>query len=370
MKRILFASVGVLSMAAAALAQDVVRLRSGSEMKGKVTGLTAKNVIIVEAGNKSTALKAEDVASITLGEPPPSLLKADQAIAGGDINNRTMTLFDAALKEIGEKKAREFHKQYVFLSWAEALQKKASTQEALDMLKRLRTECGGDCFLRAESWRRSKEIARGKGQELYESVLKEMKDEPEPVASEAELEMARIKYDRGDYEAALALFDHIAAAGGPMARDAMLWQLRCLRQLKKEGPLESLCGKILGDRQNNSASLLQSAGATVAALQLPKVGKDKGKVRDVLMNCLQAIAMGPPQGKEEGEDYALALITGADCYIILSRDLEKPEAKEDYRNRAIGYLREVKSHYRGKMGDEAAKKIIAIEGDKPKEVPK
>src|SRR5947207_454835 len=115
MKRILMAAAGVLSLSAAALAQDVVRLRSGVEMKGKVSGLTSKNVIIVEAGNKSSALKAEDVASITLGEPPPSLLKAEQAVGQGQFDNRTMNLFTSALEEIGQKKARDFHKQYVFM---------------------------------------------------------------------------------------------------------------------------------------------------------------------------------------------------------------------------------------------------------------
>ena len=370
MKRILISAVGVLSMAAASLAQDVVRLRSGSELKGKVSGMTSKNVIIVEAGNKSTALKAEDVMSITLGEPPPSLLKAEQAIGGGELSNRTFNLFEGALKEIGEKKAREFHKQYVFMSWADALQRKGGIPEALETLKRLRAECGADCFLRAESWRRSKEIAKAKGQELYESVLNEMKGEPEPTASEAEFEMARIKYDRGDYEQASALFKRLMDSGSPMAREATLFLLRCYRQLKKQSDIESLCEKILGDRHNNPPSLLQAAGALKADSLLAKAGSDKGKLRDVLMMCLQAIAMGPPPGKED-EDYAVALLTASKCYVTLAKDLDKPESKEDYRNRALNYLKEVRGAYKGTRWSETAnKEIIALEGDKSKEVPK
>src|SRR6516162_1820078 len=111
--------------------------------------------------------------------------------------------------------------------------------------------------------------------------------------------------------------------------------------------LESACTRILGDKAAGTPGLLQAAGASLAEIQLKKSEKDKTKWRDVLMLCLQSIAQGPPagSGKDEADDYVLALMVGAKCYVLISTDAEKPEAKEEYKNRAIAYYREVQRGY-------------------------
>lgn len=370
MKTLILVAAAALATAGTALAQDSVRMRSGTEVKGKVTVLNARNVNVAEAGGKSSTLKSEEVATVTLGDAPPSLVLADKAINEGRVE-RALNLYPAAIEEINQKKSRDLNKQFVYWNWADALQKKGSPAEALEMLKKLRAECGADCFLRATSFDRSLDIARPKGDEMVEAVLTEMKGEPDPVGSKAQMEIARMKFAKGDYDTASGLYSKLAAgAGTAYANDAKLGYLRCLRLQKKTDELESQCKAILSDRISSSPALLQAAGAAYASIQLPKVEKDKNKLRELLMACIQAIALGPPSAKEEGEDYALGLLITAKCYGILSKDLEKQEAKDEYRNRAVSYLKEIRAVYKGTaMAEAAQKELVTLGEEKPKDGP-
>ena len=79
----LLAAAMALGLAAAADAQDVIRLRNGSEVKAKITAMTSQSVTYSEAAGKVSTAKKEDVVSLDLGDKPPSLIKADQALAEG-----------------------------------------------------------------------------------------------------------------------------------------------------------------------------------------------------------------------------------------------------------------------------------------------
>jgi tetratricopeptide (TPR) repeat protein len=358
----ILAAALVLGLAAAAEAQDILRLKSGSEVKCKITAMTGQSITYSETGGKVTTVKAVDVSDVVLGEPPPSLAKADQALANSQYD-KAINHYQPALEEIAAKKARDLHKQFIHFKWAQALALKGSPNEALDMYRKLRNE-GGDCWLRAQSFQRSLEIAKGKGGEAYEGILKEMKAEPEPVGSQAELELARIKYTAGEFDAARAGFEKVAAnPASPFSADAKLFSIRCIRGLKKLDELEGACKRILDDKTTSSPALLQAAGAWMAEMQLKKFEKDKTKWRDILMICVQAIALGPPAGKDEGEDYALALLTGAKCYVLLGTATDKDEAKEEYKTRAMGYYREVERAYsRSPLAEIAKKEIVALGG--------
>jgi len=357
----ILAAAILLGLAAAADAQDVIRLKSGTEVKAKITAMTSQSITYSETGGKVTTVKAVDVADVTLGDPPPSLAKADAALANGQYD-KAINHYAPALEEIAAKKARDLHKQFVHFKWAQALALKGSPNEALDMYRKLRNE-GNDCWLRGPSFQRSLEIAKGKA-ETYENILKEMKAEPEPVGSQAELELAKLKYTAGEFDAARAGFDKVAAnTASPFAGDAKLFSLRCIRGLKKVDELEGACKRILDDKTNSSPALLQAAGAWMAEMQLKKFEKDKTKWRDILMVCIQAIALGPPASREEGEDYALALITGGKCYVLLGTAAEKDDAKEEYKNRAIAYYREVERAYsKSPLAEVAKKEIVALGG--------
>ena len=360
-----------LGLAAAAEAQDIVRLRSGTEVKAKVTAMNSQSVTYSEGAGKISTAKKEDVASVELGDKPPSMGKADAAMAASQYD-KAINNYGPALEEIAQKKARELHKQYVIFQWAQALALKGAPGEALDKYRQLRNECG-DCWLRADSFLRSLELAKVKGGDAHENILKEMKGEPEPVGSQAELELAKLKYTAGEYDAARVGFDKVAGnAASPFAGDAKLFSLRCVRGLKKMDELEGACKRILEEKTNNPPALVQAAGAWMADLQLKKGEKDKTKWRDILMVCVQAIALGPPAGKEEGEDYALALLVGAKCYVLLGNANEKAEAKEEYKQRATAYLTEIKRAYsKSPLAELATKELVALgAAEAPKDAPK
>ena len=185
-----------------------------------------------------------------------------------------------------------------------------------------------------------------KGGDAYERILKEMKSEPEPVGSQAELELAKIKYTGGDFDSARreASTRSRSNPASPFSADAKLFSLRCIRGAKKIDELESACKQIL-ERQGG-APARRSPGAPAPrwpTIQLKKSEKDKTKWRDILMICVQAIALGPPAGKDEGEDYALA--PGDRRQAATSSwatTNEKAEAKEEYKSRAVAYYTEVK----------------------------
>lgn len=363
----LLAAALALGLAAAAEAQDVIRLRSGGELKVKVTAMTPDSVTYSEGAGKVSTAKKEDVVSLDLGEKPPSLAKADQALAEGKWD-RAIANYPLALEEIMQKKARELHRQFVLYSWATALNQKNSPAEALEKFRQLRNEIK-DSWLRADSYQRSLEIAKAKGGDTYEGILKEMKGEPEPVGSQAELELAKIKYAGGDFDSARPMFDKVGNnSASPFAGEAKLWSLRSLRAQKKTDELESTCARILADKAAGTPGLLQAAGASLAEIQLKKSEKDKTKWRDILMLCVQSIALGPPSGKDEAEDYTLALMMGARCYVLLSNNNEKAEAKEEYKNRAIAYYREVQRGYsKTPLAEAAQKELVALGAEAPKE---
>ena len=362
----LLAAAISVALAAAAEAQDVIRLKNGSEIKVKVTALTSQSVTYSEGAGKISTAKKDDVLEVILGDPPPSLGKADAALMAskydGAINN-----YQQALEELGQKKAREIHKQFILYRIAQALFLKGSPNEALEKYRQLRNEVG-DSWLRSDSFQRSLEIAKTKGGESYEGILKEMRGEPEPVGSQAELELAKLKYTAAEFDAARAGFEKVASnSSSPFAGEAKLFSLRSLRGLKKMDELEAACKRILDDKGPNPPALLQAAGAWIADLQLKKNEKDKTKWRDVLMTCIQSISLGPPTDKDEAEDYALALVTGAKCYVLMSNASDKAEAKEEYKTRAIGYYTEVKRAFgKTSVAEVAQKELVALGAEQPK----
>jgi tetratricopeptide (TPR) repeat protein len=365
------AAVLALGLAAAAEAQDIIRLRSGTEVKAKVSAMTSQSVTYSEGGGKVTTAKKEDVSSVELGDKPPSMAKAEAALASGQYE-KAIAQYGACLEEITAKKARDLHKQFIIYQWGQALGLKGAPAEAIEKYRQVRNECG-DCWLRSDSFQRSLEQAKVKGGDATENILKEMKGEPEPVGSQAELELAKLKYTAGEFDAAKISFDKVAGnPASPFASDAKLFSLRCIRGLKKMDELESTCKRILEEKTSNSPALVQAAGAWMADILLKKNEKDKTKWRDVLMVCIQAIALGPPAGREEGEDYALALLTGARCYVLLGNANEKAEAKDEYKQRATAYLTEIKRGYgKTSVGPLAEKELVALgAAEAPKEAPK
>jgi tetratricopeptide (TPR) repeat protein len=348
-------AAALLAGAIAASAQtDTIKLVNGTIVKGKVIRAGAQTVTYTDATNKTQTLKTSDIGEdgIVFGDEPPSLPRAKVASGEGKAE-KALTLFQAALQEIETKKLREINKAPLFYQWSIFLRDRGDVEGALAMFSRLRKECG-DCHLRPHSYWKSIELARRKGVEAHKAILQEMKAEPEPLAGEAEMALADLAFTGGTYEEALPIYTRLSGnSGASYVAEAKLGVFRCLKALRKTADLETFAKRVLDDR-TAPPSLQQAAGAWAAALLLEKAAKEKPRVRDAILAAAKAIAIGPPEKREDAEDYVSALRVAAKGYALLAVDAPKPEQKQEYKSRASGYLTEIIRVYKGTPWAESA----------------
>src|SRR5207249_8015596 len=100
------AAAMALGLVAVAEAQDIIRLRSGTEVKAKVTAMTSQAVTYSEGAGKVTTAKKEDVVSVELGDKPASMGKADAAMAASQYD-KAINNYGPALEEIAKEKKRD-----------------------------------------------------------------------------------------------------------------------------------------------------------------------------------------------------------------------------------------------------------------------
>ncbi len=355
MKSLISGAVAAALLAGAAAAsaqQDRIVKADGVEIKCRITRATWQTVMYTPAPGKSETLKGTDVAEIYFGDEPEALKSAKNAYMNEKKPEKAATRFEEALKEIETKKLRAENKAPLFLHWGLFLAERGDIPASLAMLKRIRTECG-DSWWRPDSYRKSLEVARSKPEE-YKAVLEEMKAEPEPMASEAKMSLAELATAKSEHDEALRILNEVAGnTSSPYAEVAKLGIFRILKTQKKNADLDAYCQKIQNDAAA-SPSLQQAAGAWVAGALLEKAGKDKTKIRNALFAAAKAIAMGPPERKEEAEDYVAALRVAAKGYAAMAEDLTKPEQKQEYKTRASGYLMEIVRAYKGTPWADAA----------------
>ncbi len=346
------AVIAAFAPPASAQEKDTVKRLEGADIKGRIQRATYQAVVIQETAAKTHTLKGSEVTDIIFGDEPPSYPRARRAMEGG-LPDKAATLFEEALKEIDSKKLRDLNKAPVLYSWAQFLAERGKVDESLAMLKKLRTECG-DTWWRPDSYRKGFEIARAKGVEAQKAVLEEMKSEPEPFASEAEMGLADLASVRGEHAESLAIFTKVSGnSASPYANAAKLGVFRCLKTLNRKAELDAYCQKLLGDPAT-APSLQQAAGAWTAGSLLEKAGKDKAGIRNAIMAAAKAIAMGPPDRKEEAEDYVAAVRVAAKGYAALAAEATKQDQKQEYKSRASGYLMEIVRAYKGTPWAEAA----------------
>src|SRR5262245_41864271 len=90
------------AQAAAPAAQaggDVIKLRAGGEIKGKVTTAGSKTVSYTDSAGKAGSQKTEDVQDVILGDMPASFKKAEAAAAEGN-HVKALNLWPLALEEV------------------------------------------------------------------------------------------------------------------------------------------------------------------------------------------------------------------------------------------------------------------------------
>ncbi|HEU4339122.1 MAG TPA: hypothetical protein VFS19_03560, partial [Planctomycetota bacterium] len=302
-------AMAFLAGAAAAYAQQAAQLdtiiKDGVTIKCRITKATYQQVTFTPEKKPPETVKGSEITSIIFGDEPPSFQRAKVAEAEKKVD-KAANLYEEAMKEIDAKKARDWNKAPLLLSWAGFQADRGDINGALAILKRIRSECG-DSWWRPESYRKGVEIARLKGIEAQKAVLDEMKAEPEPMASEAEMGLAELAATRSEHDEALAIYKKVAAnSGSSFADAAKMGVFRTLKITKKNSELDDYSKKLLDDPATTPA-LQQAAGAWAAGSMLEKAGKDRVKIRAAIFAAGKAIAMGPPDRKEEAEDYVAAL---------------------------------------------------------------
>ena len=349
-------AVAFLAGAAAASAQQAAQpdtvVREGVTIKCRITKATYQLVTYTPEKGPPVTVKGSEIQSITFGDEPMALASARNA-ARASLPDKALVKFEEALKDVDGKKARDWNKAPILLYWGDFLSDRGDVMGALAMLKRIRTECG-DSWWRPESYRKAFEVAKAKGIETQKEVLTEMKAEPEPLASEAKMGLAELAATRNEHDEALTIYREVAGtSGSPQADAAKMGVFRTLKLMKKSSDLDEYSKKLLDDASTTPA-LQQAAGAWAAGSMLEKAGKDRVKIRAAIFAAGKAIAMGPPDRKEEAEDYVAALRVSAKAYAAMAAEAAKPEQKEEYKVRASGYLMEIVRAYRGTPWAEAA----------------
>ena len=352
----LAAAAAVLAGApvASAQVQDTILKSDNTEIKCRVQKASYTSVTYTDSKGVSTTLKASEVADIRFGDEPQAFQSAKNA-RGNAQPDKAAVRFEEALKEIETKKQRvEFNKAPLFFEWGDFLAERGSVPEALAMLKRIRTECGPDSWWRPQSWRKSVDFAKGQGIEAQKAIYDEWKSDPEPLGSEAEMGLAELAVSRNEHDEALALYQKVGSnTSSPHAETAKVGAFRMLKKLDRKSELDSYSQRLLSD-STTSPALQQAAGAWVATSLLEKAGKDRARIRTAIQAAAKAIAMGPPYGRDDAQDYVSALRVAAKGWALLGADA-KPEVKEEYRQRALGYLTEIVRAYKDTPFAESAK---------------
>jgi len=351
-----------------AVIPDTVRLNDSSEVKGKVTRWDAKGLEI-ESGGKSRPILLEDISDVVLGDTPPSIRNAELALTSANAG-QAISHFQEAMEEVNRRRARDLHKPAIYYGLAQAHAAMEDYDRALDTIRTLHRECGNS-YRRADGFRLALNIGRrlreaGRRSNALDDILTDMKGEPEPLKGEAEMAMARLSYEKGNTDAAYAIFQRLAVSSQPYAANAKLWSLRCLRALKKTDDLERACTSVLAAKTSVSLALLQAAYAALAEIRFAKATTDQAR-GEAIQDGFRAVAIGPPPKDDTSEDYAAALLLVGRYVAERARAVESPESQHEYKNRAIGYFTEVSRYYRGTAWGKSAEQELVKLGATGKE---
>lgn len=322
-------------------AADSIRLQDGNTISCEIIRL-GRSGIAYREGAGEASIEYAKVASWTLDSPPARLRQGDAALAARDLEG-ALAAYRGALAEIEAGKAREVHRQFVYQKIASAANARGDAAGALEALKTLRERCG-DCRLRDDSYAQGIDIARSvKDRGALETILLEMRGEPEPLRGRADLELARARYEASSFDEALSLFADLAARSGqPYVPEAVIGRIRTLRALERTADLTTAARAAL-DAEAAPPALIQAAGAAlgeVLLLEAKTANAGAGPGREAYLAFAKAISAGPPSSEEGAEDYGRALVGGARASLLLSRQAKKETEKGALRKRASGYWAE------------------------------
>lgn len=335
-------------------ADDVVRPKSGAELKGKITRLEIDGVTI-EAGGATKTLRAEEVAGFTLGDIPPKQREAETAMNGRNFDE-AVKAYTAALGELKPGRG-DLHKQFVYQGLVRAQKAKNDPDAAIESVLAFLKACP-KAWNYVETAREGIDVAMKKSSDAKaKEIINAMRAAADPMKGFGAIEAARLQVASKDFGGAQAALSAIANNNNqPYATDAKVWLIRAMRGKKDTASLEPLCKGIVGTK-GVPASLMQAACSGLGDVHMEKAkGGDKEAVHDAILAYAQAISIGPPPKDSAPDDYASALVKIAWCYTFVGLGAGKETAVAAAKAKAMGYYVEVMRQFPDTDWGVAAKK--------------
>ncbi len=324
-------------------ADDIVRPKSGPELKGKITRLEIDG-LTVEAGGATKTLRAEEVAGFTLGDIPPKQREAETAMNGRNFEEAVKS-YTTALGELKPGRGVDLHRQFVYQGLVRALKAKNEPDAAIDSVMKFLKDCP-KAWNYVETAREGIDLAMQKSSDAKaKEIINAMRAAADPMKGFGAIEAARLQMASKDFGGAQSTLSAIANNNNqPYATDAKVWLIRALRGKKDTASLDPLCKGILGQK-GAPAALLQAACSGLGDALLEKAkGGDKEAIHGAILSYAQAISIGPPPKDSAPDDYASALLNIARCYTLAGKDGGKEDAA---RTKATGYYVEVMRQFQG-----------------------
>ncbi|GEM_PF-4045104 len=343
-----------LSACCAFAADDVVRPKTGAELKGKITRLEIDGLTI-EAGGATKTLRADEVAGFTLGDIPSKQRDAETAMNGRNFEEAVKS-YTAALGELKPGRG-DMHRQFVYQGLVRALKAKNDPDAAIEGVLKFLKECP-KAWNYVETAREGIDVAMQKSNDAKaKEIINAMRAAADPMKGFGAIEHARMQIKGRDFGGAQSTLSAIANNNNqPYATDAKVWLIRAMRGKKDTASLDPLCKGIVATK-GAPAALLQAACSGLGDALMEKAkGGDKSAIHDAILAYAQAISIGPPPKDSAPDDYASALLNIAKCYTQAGQAAGKPEAVVAAKSKAMGYYVEVMQKYSETEWGAAAKK--------------
>jgi hypothetical protein len=347
MHRALPSAFILLAGALPAAAQDVLKFRDPKtpDMPCEIVSLTYKTVEFEPALAPGTRLK-EDAKNILSITPDPNrktfdFAHAEQAFNGGELEEAAQR-FERVRRD---PRAPDLLRQLAAIFIVRCLWARDDIPGTLTAIKNLRQD-RPDSFFLLESYdyeirchlaRRDEKAA---AQALAEMEAKGKEGLPEWTKL-AEVRRGAVLELQGRPRDALAVYRKYVR-DREVADEAILGELRCLRELGDWGSLNGRAQQLLDElRGKKEASPRLVTGAYNARGEFQLNG---GRVKEALLDFMQGVAV-LNRGGEPSREHETALARAAICCARLAAQ-EKEKARKDlYRARAHELLAELERSY-------------------------
>lgn len=353
----------LLSLAAAAAAQDVIKYKDGSaDKEGEVTSLNYKTVEYdIIAGNRIKQQEdAKKVAEIVVDRNQTTFdyNRGASAMEGSD--------YDGAVEHFGrvtkDVRARDLLKQTAAINVVRSQWMKDNIPGCQQAIKELRT-LKPDSFFLKESYEYEIRcsLARGDVAGATAAVAgleeKGKSDNLPEWAKSADVMRGGLQELQNKWREALAIHRKYVS-DKDVGDEAKLGEIRCLTQLKDWPGLTARCEAILSElkgKKNPNERLYTAAFNGRGEVQL-----NGGKLKEALLDFMQGVAVLNKSGGSSQENETALARAAYTCTRIALKESDKSK-KDTYKNRARELEGDLKRHYgSSKYAAELAKAIAEI----------